>query len=228
MITLAFDVYGTLINTQGVVTLLEKMVGDKADDFSRSWRNKQLEYSFRRGLMKQYAPFSQCTIDALDYTCNLFNEDLTSTERKKLIEAYDELPPFDDVIPCLKQLATRPVRLFAFSNGQFAAVKKLLDHAEILPLLIDIISVDEVQSFKPDPAVYHYFLRQSGSKEDQSWLISSNPFDVIGASHAGIKSIWLKREQNSLLDPWDIKPELTIDNLCALKDIIDDLTSSQI
>ena len=32
--TLAFDVYGTLINTHGVVSLLENMVGDNARAFS--------------------------------------------------------------------------------------------------------------------------------------------------------------------------------------------------
>ena len=48
---LAFDVYGTLIDTQGIVTSLSGFVGDKAGEFSRIWRDKQLEYSFRRGLL---------------------------------------------------------------------------------------------------------------------------------------------------------------------------------
>jgi 2-haloacid dehalogenase len=50
-VTLAFDVYGTLIDTHGVVSALQALIGDKAKDFSHSWREKQLEYSFRRGLM---------------------------------------------------------------------------------------------------------------------------------------------------------------------------------
>ena len=50
--TLAFDVYGTLIDTNGVVDLLEKFIGDKAKAFSATWRDKQLEYSFRRGHMQ--------------------------------------------------------------------------------------------------------------------------------------------------------------------------------
>ena len=42
-ITLAFDVYGTLIDTQGVVASLQQLVGDQASDCSRTWRDKQLE-----------------------------------------------------------------------------------------------------------------------------------------------------------------------------------------
>jgi len=48
-VTLAFDVYGTLIDTHGLVSALEKMIGSGAEEFSRIWREKQLEYSFRRG-----------------------------------------------------------------------------------------------------------------------------------------------------------------------------------
>ena len=41
-ITLAFDVYGTLIDTHNVVSELEQIVGDKAAAFSHTWRDKQL------------------------------------------------------------------------------------------------------------------------------------------------------------------------------------------
>ena len=35
-VTLAFDVYGTLLDTQGVVARLEGMLGSQANAFSRS------------------------------------------------------------------------------------------------------------------------------------------------------------------------------------------------
>jgi len=35
-LTLAFDVYGTLIDTQGVVLKLQEFVGDKAMSFSQT------------------------------------------------------------------------------------------------------------------------------------------------------------------------------------------------
>ena len=65
-VTLAFDVYGTLIDTQGVTAALAPHAGGRAADFSRAWRDKQLEYSFRRGLMKSYRNFAVCTAEALD------------------------------------------------------------------------------------------------------------------------------------------------------------------
>ncbi|MDT8311495.1 MAG: hypothetical protein RQ732_08635 [Methylophaga sp.] len=36
---IAFDVYGTLIDTDGVEVVLQKLVGDKAAAFSSTWRS---------------------------------------------------------------------------------------------------------------------------------------------------------------------------------------------
>ena len=93
-ITLAFDVYGTLIDTHGVIVMLEKHLGQKAPEFSRCWREKQLEYSFRRGLMQNYQNFARCTSDALDYTCAYFKAPLSQTDKQELLDAYRVLPAF--------------------------------------------------------------------------------------------------------------------------------------
>jgi len=56
-ITLAFDVYGTLVDPSGMAVHLSADLGVKATEFADYWREKQLEYSFRRGLMRNYADF---------------------------------------------------------------------------------------------------------------------------------------------------------------------------
>ncbi|MCP3957924.1 MAG: HAD-IA family hydrolase, partial [bacterium] len=79
--TLAFDVYGTLIDAHGVKVALERLVGDKAPEFSRIWREKQIEYSFRRALMKNYEDFPVCTSQALDYTCSYLEASLRRQDK---------------------------------------------------------------------------------------------------------------------------------------------------
>jgi FMN phosphatase YigB (HAD superfamily) len=71
-ITLGFDVYGTLVDPSGMAKHLAHDLGVEAANFADFWREKQLEYSFRRGLMQNYADFSICTSDALDFTCQRF------------------------------------------------------------------------------------------------------------------------------------------------------------
>ena len=220
---LAFDIYGTLIDTNGVIIALQNMVGDKAAEFSRTWREKQLEYSFRRGLMQQYRDFSVCTKDALNYTCNAMQISLSKADRQILIDAYRVLPMFGDVAEALESLSKRGYLLYAFSNGKAEAVRTLLEHAGILSWFEDIISVDDVASFKPDPAVYQHLLQRCQSDSAHTWLISSNPFDVIGAKSAGLRAAWLRRSAASVYDPWDaLEPDITIKLLTALDAAISD------
>lgn len=115
-VTLAFDVYGTLIDTAGVVKTLRDIVPDKAAAFSAQWREKQLEYSFRRGLMQNYRDFSVCTRQALDYTCRVLDVDIPESDRISLMEIYRVLPPFSEVPEALKVLRAGDTRMFAFST----------------------------------------------------------------------------------------------------------------
>ncbi|MEO0895220.1 MAG: haloacid dehalogenase type II [Bacteroidota bacterium] len=216
-LTLAFDVYGTLINTSGVYESVKRLVGNKADSFIQIWRDKQLEYSFRKGCMGIYEGFSACTRYALDYTCEVLAVSLSHEEKRALMGEYSKLPAFSDAQETLTALTSSPHRLFAFSNGEPEALQQLLHHAGILALFEDVISVDPIQTFKPHPKVYHYFLEQTKSKADDTWLISGNPFDVMGALNAGLKSAWVKRNPDKIFDPWGMSPTKTISSLADIQ-----------
>ena len=220
---LAFDVYGTLIDTQGVVTKIRDFVGDKAEEFSRVWRDKQLEYSFRRGLMRTYETFGVCTIQALDYTCAYLNLELTTDQKAELLDEYRGLPAFDDVKESLEGLKTDGHALYAFSNGTADAVETLLVAAGIRNLFDGVVSADDRQTFKPNPDVYEHLLKTTLASASDAWLISSNPFDVIGAVSYGLRSAWVRRSKNSIFDPWGIYPTLTVTNLRELAGGIADL-----
>lgn len=216
MATLAFDVYGTLIDTHGLVTQLQTLIGDKAAAFSQTWRDKQLEYSFRRGLMQNYVNFATCTQHALEYSCLFHQVTLTDTQKAELLQAYRILPAFKDTAPALPALQQAGHKLYAFSNGSQEAVETLLQAANIRDYFIDIVSVDDIKSFKPNPAVYSYFLRRSQAQHHQAWLISSNPFDVTGAISTGMKAAWVQRTPQALFDPWELQPTTTINDLTEL------------
>jgi 2-haloacid dehalogenase len=214
-ITLAFDVYGTLVDPSGMAKYLAEDLGPQAADFANFWREKQLEYSFRRGLMRNYADFSICTSDALNFTCRRFNASISLERRSELLGLYLRLPRFDDVMPAL--YALRPTfRLFAFSNGKRSDVDAVLSNANILDYFEAIVTTDDVRSFKPDPAVYSYARRVTGAWSSPLWLVSSNPWDVIGARSAGLAAAWVQRSEEKIYDPWGIEPDITVRSLIDL------------
>jgi 2-haloacid dehalogenase len=218
---LAFDIYGTLIDTNGVVIALQKMIGDRATEFSREWRIKQLEYTFRRGLMQRYRDFSICTLDALNFTCMALKFDLSEPDKQTLLDAYSVLPVFPDVHEALEDLRSADYQLYAFSNGKADAVNTLLKHAGIRDFFIDVISTDELKTFKPNPAVYHHLLKRCNSAAETSWLISGNPFDVMGATSAGLKGIWLQRTAAAVFDPWkEFSADASVNTLTELNKVL--------
>jgi 2-haloacid dehalogenase len=219
-ITLAFDVYGTLINTHGVVVALQTLMGDQAVAFSNLWREKQLEYSFRKGLMTHYQHFGVCTQQALDYCDKFFNSQLSNDQKSALMAVYKTLPAFDDVIAGLSSLSKDQFSVYAFSNGLQVSVEALLQHANIRHYFDGVVSVDDIKTFKPNPKVYQYFLSQTQSSAENTWLISSNNFDVLGALHVGFKALWVNRGGAQMLDPWDMQPTIITDDLSKLGDLI--------
>ena len=196
------------------------MIGSRAKEFSYTWRGKQLEYSFRRGLMRQYRDFTVCTRQALDYTCAHCKTELSEDQKGQLLESYRTLPAFADVKEGLANLKAAGFRMFAFSNGRADAVETLLSTAGIQDFFTDIVSVSDKKTFKPDPAAYGYFLERAGTSADNAWLISSNPFDIIGAVSAGMSGGWIRRSNEVIFDPWEIDPTATVENLCELSEAI--------
>lgn len=221
-VTLAFDVYGTLIDTAGVVAELETLVGDRARLLSDTWRNKQLEYSFRRGLMQNYRDFSVCTRQALDWSCATLGLELPAAAREALLDGYRRLPAFADVPPALAGLECAGHHLYAFSNGLAADVHALLEQAGIAAAFRDVVSTGEISSFKPNPGVYAHFLRRSGAGGASAWMISGNPFDVIGAVSAGLRAAWVRRSPAAVFDPWEIEPTATVASLTDLPALLED------
>jgi 2-haloacid dehalogenase len=219
--TLAFDVYGTLIDTRGVQASLQVMMdAPLAERFTELWRDKQLEYSFRRALMGAYRDFGVCTRQALDYVCRALSVPLDEGDKESLLETYRQLPCFEDVRPGLENLKALGLRMFAFSNGPARQVQALLTHSGIDHYFDDVVSVDEIMTFKPDPAVYTHFLARAGSKAEHTWLISGNPFDVIGALGAGLRAAWLCRSAEAVFDPWEFEPTARIQTLSELYGVL--------
>ncbi|HEX4642349.1 MAG TPA: haloacid dehalogenase type II [Candidatus Acidoferrales bacterium] len=215
---LAFDVYGTLIDPFRMEEHLRAAFGEKAGEASELWRSKQIEYSFRRALMKKYQTFGVCTAQALRFVSAHLGVALSDEAQRKLLAQYQQLPAYPGVAAALDQLASRGFEIVACSNGTESAVRGSLQHAGLLPRFRKIVSVDAIRTFKPDPAVYEYLAAEARAPRESVWIISSNPFDVIGAKACGLRTVWVQREPKRIFDPWEFEPDVTVHSLEELQD----------
>src|SRR4028119_1668798 len=106
---LGFDIYGTLVDPLDMDEHLREIVGEGAERFSALWREKQIEYTWRRGLMREYADFRVCTRQALDFAALSFGVELSSDGREGLVEESQNLGPFPDVLPASSGCAPRGI-----------------------------------------------------------------------------------------------------------------------
>ncbi len=213
---LGFDVYGTLVDPLDLDETLRRFVGERADRFSQLWREKQIEYTWRRALMREYEDFGVCTRQALDFAALSLGVDLSSDDREGLVEEYQNLQPFPDVVPGLERLRSEGHALVAFSNGVEQTVRELLGRGGVLDRLEAVVSVDDLRTFKPDPEVYRYLARRLNRPVGETWLVSSNAWDVVGAKSAGLRAAWVRRSPKAVFDPWATEPDLIVEDLGQL------------
>ena len=171
--------------------------------------------------MRRYADFDTCTLQALRYVSASLGASLDEAGERALLDSYLHLPPFPDVRTGLARLVRAGHKLVALTNGTERSVRAVLQNAGISGHLESILSADGIGTFKPDPAVYALLNTVAGASGEPRWLVSGNPFDVIGAKAAGVNTAWLRRDAQRIFDPWEFSADLVIRNLEELCDRLD-------
>lgn len=120
------------------------------------------------------------------------------------MKAYDSLSTFPEIDTALMSIRDDPsIEAYVFSNGTDAmvasSVKQSPSLSPLSSIFTDLITVEEVKKFKPEPVVYEHLAKKVGkstSKKDMEeiWLVSGNPFDVVGARAVGMNAAWIDRD----------------------------------
>jgi 2-haloacid dehalogenase len=216
---LAFDMYGTLVDPIGITKELERYLPEEASHVSMAWRQKQLEYTFRLTAMGRYEDFERVTRKALDYALVTAGRELGSEQKETLMEQYNALKQFADVEPGLQRLKEAGYEMVVFSNGTPRMLEALLDAAQLRPYFQGSISVDEVGVYKPSPETYRHVARRLGRSIGEVRLVSSNPFDAVGAEAAGMRAAWVDRSGGPF-DTLGSPPEIVVGTLTELADAL--------
>jgi 2-haloacid dehalogenase len=211
---IGFDVYGTLVDPLAMREPLAEVVGGAlAGRAATLWRSKQIDNAFRAALMRRYVDFSECTRLALTHTLRVLGVPATQDAQHRLLDLYRSLPAYPDARQGLEELQASGARLIAFSNGTERAIRTVLGNAGLLALFDDVVSVDDLRTYKPNPDVYDYVVQRGGAPRESTWLVSSNDWDVTGAKNAGLRTAWIKRNPAAVFDPFGLEPDLVAADL---------------
>src|SRR5688572_15034671 len=138
-----FDAYGTLFDLSSIAGGARDALGDDTEAFALLWRRKQLEYTWLRALMGDYADFWQVTGEALDYALAAMGRD-DAALRARLMQRHMNVPAYPDVVPALAALRARRLKTAILTNGSPHMITAAVNAAELRKLLDQILSVDAV------------------------------------------------------------------------------------
>src|ERR1700722_5534821 len=176
---LVFDAYGTLFDVQSVRTLAIDLCGDKGEIITQLWRLKQLEYTWLRTLMRSYEDFRSVTRAALEFALSSVGIASSAALCDELMERYLQLDLYTEARQALESL--RDHKLAILSNGSPQMLEALVRSAGIEEHFTAVISCDQVQRYKPDPACYALVEPALQVSKQEVLFISSNGFDVAAA-----------------------------------------------
>jgi 2-haloacid dehalogenase len=143
--------------------------------------------------MNRYSDFWGVTEDALVYSARRLNLEISVKERSQLMDCYLHLATFPDVKPGLEALKQSGMRLAILSNGEPKMLGAAVESAGLSNLIDAIFSVDSLKEFKPSPRVYDQLPSGLKLNKREIGFVSSNNWDVNGASSAGFTTFWIQR-----------------------------------
>ena len=221
---LTFDLFGTILDLGGSLTpyiseFLETKKADVSpDEFWQQWRYRQRIEQYQDNIvMMGHSGYLSVTRKACVYTLRLNGIETTSKEINTLMEAWQQLAPFPEVVEALQRLKTR-YQIVALSNGEPNFLEHLAGN-RIGWRFDDIISVQVVGAFKPFPGVYRKAAEILGLEVGQCLMVSANSFDVMGARMCGFRGAFVNR-YNLPFEETSYVPDVTVSNFTELADVL--------
>jgi 2-haloacid dehalogenase len=118
---------------------------------------------------------------------------------KQALEAFSHLP------------------LSILSNGNPKMLNAVVESAGLQGIFTHIISVDEVKTYKPAPAVYELVVKKTSVDKGNIGFVSVNFWDGAGAKAFGLRTHWINRT-GVPADELTIAPDVTLKSLTDLAD----------
>ena len=187
-----FDAYGTLFDVHAAVARYRDAAGSDADRFSEIWRLKQLEYAWMLSAAGHYVDFWTLTGRALDYAFARYPS-VDRALRPALLDCYFKLDAFPDARAALAALKAKGLRTAILSNGSPKMLGAAVENAQIGGDLDAVFSVDTIRVYKPRPEVYRLVTDAFAVAPEDVAFVSSNRWDVMGATAFGFRCVWVNR-----------------------------------
>ena len=213
-----FDLYGTLLDVASLRDAAARVAAEP-DAFVAAWRKKQLDYAWAAAIVGRYEDFDRLTRYALHYVAAGTGAHLGREDLDALMGAWQVLHPYPDALAALEAVRERGIATAVLTQGTRKSARAVLEHAGAFNLLDAVLSVEELETFKPDPAVYRLAARRFEAPPERIAFVTANGWDATGAREFGLTVVWCNR-LGAPPETFGRPPNATISSLAELTEAI--------
>ena len=220
--TCIFDAYGTLFDVAAAAREAAAEPGNEAfaehaAELARTWRLKQLQYTWLRATAGVHQDFWSVTQDGLDYALEAHGlED--AKLRARLLDLYWGLSAYPEVPEMLRALKAAGMATGILSNGTPEMLEGAVSAAGIGDALDACLSVQSIGVYKPARPVYDLVANHFGCPAREVLFVSSNCWDACAGAGYGFLSVWVNRAGEPMDRlPW--RPRHVLDDLRRIPEL---------
>jgi 2-haloacid dehalogenase len=190
---LVFDVNETLLDLAPLRDPFARAFGDAAP--LGEWFARLLHGSLVATLTDAYEDFASIGRRALDAVAARRGRELPPPERDAILGTMLELPAHPEVPVALSRLRSAGFPLATLTNSSPQMARSQLEHAGILELFDQVLSVEEVRRYKPAPEPYLMAAERLGVPPSEMRMVAAHDWDVWGAMRAGCAAAYVSRTE---------------------------------
>lgn len=124
-----------------------------------------------------------------------------------------------DVPDGVRALRAAGYRLVTLTNGSTQVAEKLVGTAGLRDQFERLLSVEDAPAWKPARAAYDYAAGVCRVAPEQMLLVAVHPWDIHGAAHAGMGTVWVNRSRASY-PGYFTAPDYTVTSLEELPEAL--------
>jgi 2-haloacid dehalogenase len=113
---------------------------------------------------------------------------------EQVLGAFTTLDLHPDVDEGLRSLHAAGIRMATLTNGAAAIPESILGRAGVADVMERFLSVDDAGIWKPHAGAYAYGVGQMGAEPVDTMLVAAHPWDIDGASRAGLATAHIDRK----------------------------------
>ncbi|WP_265110800.1 haloacid dehalogenase type II [Halosolutus halophilus] len=210
--TITFDSFTTLVDVLGSTDRVLRQYVDDPDPIVTRWRTRAVEYRMLCNFVGAYEPYQRTTRQALKYALAVHDVELSEETIDAVANVFRQLDVFGDVADSFEQLDDAGYDLYIVSNGEPELLDAIVERADVDDHVIDTISADEIEIYKPDAAIYQHASNRTDTPLENVVHVATPWYDVFGAMNAGMQAVWVNR-QDLPWETYDGEPDLIVDDL---------------